>query len=143
MFLFSEGSPYRGILSSGILYLQESQQLQVMKDKWWKAEVKCPDDSGLASAEMGIRNVGGVFLVLGIGSCLGIIIVVLEFAWKANKMMDRVSVELHVVIHVIFFSDNLFVIYLSVMQDVPKFTEQTLGCDKKQFTSTNHHTIYG
>uniref|UniRef100_A0A061QLN3 Glutamate receptor 1 n=1 Tax=Cupiennius salei TaxID=6928 RepID=A0A061QLN3_CUPSA len=83
------GSPYRSILSSGILYLQESQQLQILKDKWWKAPNKCPDDSGLASAEMGIRNVGGVFLVLGIGSCLGIVIVVMEFAWKANKMINR------------------------------------------------------
>lgn len=62
-----------------------------MKDFWWKAPDRCPDDSGAASAEMGIRNVGGVFLVLGIGSCLGIVIVIMEFVWKANKMMDRVS----------------------------------------------------
>ncbi|GIY87265.1 glutamate receptor ionotropic, kainate 2 [Caerostris darwini] len=83
------GSPYRGILSSGILALQESQQLQALKDKWWKVKNRCPDDSGSSSAEMGIRNVGGVFLVLGIGSFLGVIIVVLEFVWKANKMLDR------------------------------------------------------
>ncbi|XP_055926378.1 glutamate receptor ionotropic, kainate 2-like isoform X2 [Argiope bruennichi] len=86
------GSPYRGILSSGILALQESQQLQILKDKWWKATQKCPDDSGSSSAEMGIRNVGGVFLVLGIGSILGAIIVILEFVWKANKMLDRESI---------------------------------------------------
>ncbi|KAG8193457.1 hypothetical protein JTE90_005104 [Oedothorax gibbosus] len=86
------GSPYRGLLSSGILDLQEKQQLQILKDKWWKPADRCPDDSGSSSAEMGIRNVGGVFLVLGIGSLLGIVIVVLEFIWKANKMLDRGSI---------------------------------------------------
>ncbi|GFX39507.1 glutamate receptor ionotropic, kainate 2 [Trichonephila clavipes] len=88
------GSPYRAVLSRGILALQESQQLQILKDKWWKASERCPDDSSSSSAEMGIRNVGGVFLVLGIGSCLGALIVVLEFIWKANKMLDREPIPL-------------------------------------------------
>ncbi|GFU40147.1 putative glutamate receptor [Trichonephila clavipes] len=87
-------SPYRAVLSRGILALQESQQLQILKDKWWKASERCPDDSSSSSAEMGIRNVGGVFLVLGIGSCLGALIVVLEFIWKANKMLDREPIPL-------------------------------------------------
>ncbi|KFM83024.1 Glutamate receptor, ionotropic kainate 2, partial [Stegodyphus mimosarum] len=83
------GSPYRGLLSSGILWLQETQQLQIMRDKWWKTSTHCADDAISTSAEMGIRNVGGVFMVLGIGSCLGVVIVVMEFAWRANKMLDR------------------------------------------------------
>ncbi|XP_021000130.2 glutamate receptor ionotropic, kainate 2 [Parasteatoda tepidariorum] len=85
-------SPYRGLLSSGILELQETQQLHMLKQKWWKAPVQCVDDSAADSAEMGIRNVGGVFLVLGIGSCLGAILVVMEFVWKANKILERESI---------------------------------------------------
>ncbi|KAL3197001.1 hypothetical protein MRX96_045029 [Rhipicephalus microplus] len=41
-----QGSPYRSVLSSTILRLQESGTLQTLKDRWWKVKDparRCPD----------------------------------------------------------------------------------------------------
>lgn len=87
-------------MSSAILKLQESGQLHILKERWWKKRrltQKCAKDKetgGSSSAsEMGLANVGGVFLVLICGVTVGCIIVVCEFVWKSRKVPseERVS----------------------------------------------------
>ncbi|KAH7938640.1 hypothetical protein HPB51_028841 [Rhipicephalus microplus] len=64
------GSPYRNILSSTLLRLQERGTLQKFKDRWWKVRDPlkgCPTtEAGKsrtdAASELGLRTVGGVFV---------------------------------------------------------------------------------
>ncbi|XP_071042115.1 glutamate receptor ionotropic, kainate 2-like [Parasteatoda tepidariorum] len=89
------GSPYRTHLSSAILKLQEGGQLHVLKERWWKRKrltQKCAKDDATGSSsasELGLANVGGVFLVLICGVSVGCIIVVFEFIWKARKVVSE------------------------------------------------------
>ncbi|GAB6032835.1 hypothetical protein CHUAL_012037 [Chamberlinius hualienensis] len=85
------GSPYRSLFSRAILRLQESGQLHVLKEKWWKKEMgggKCPAEvasSGGGANELGLANVGGVFVVLLGGMALACMIGVVEFVWKTRQ----------------------------------------------------------
>ncbi|KAL1442623.1 hypothetical protein MTO96_030696 [Rhipicephalus appendiculatus] len=85
------GSPYRNILSSTILRLQESGTLQKLKDRWWKVRhplKRCPtetDESRTSGAsELGLPKVGGVFVALLAGLGLACLIVFAELFCKAR-----------------------------------------------------------
>ncbi|XP_067123751.1 glutamate receptor ionotropic, kainate 2 isoform X1 [Centruroides vittatus] len=86
------GSPYRTALSSAILKLQETGQIHILKEKWWKEKtggVLCTkEDSSTASSAnaLGLANVGGVFVVLLAGLGIACIIAVIEFIWKSRKV---------------------------------------------------------
>ncbi|XP_065292905.2 glutamate receptor ionotropic, kainate 2-like isoform X1 [Dermacentor albipictus] len=83
------GSPVRSVLSSYIIRLQESGELEMLKRRWWRVEGKysCPIDAAAsATNEMGLSNVGGVFLALIFGCAGAICIVTLEFFWKIKKV---------------------------------------------------------
>ncbi|EEC03257.1 glutamate receptor, putative, partial [Ixodes scapularis] len=81
------GSPYRNLLSSAILRLQESGTLQLLKERWWNVDTRgrCPEDAGSgvsslsAASELGLSKVGGVFVVLLAGLGFACIIAVVEF----------------------------------------------------------------
>ncbi|XP_022248257.1 glutamate receptor ionotropic, kainate 2-like isoform X2 [Limulus polyphemus] len=84
------GSPYRTLLSSAILKLQEGGILQMLKQRWWKNEEKyCVMEEtshSVSASELGLDNVGGVFLVLSTGLCVACLIVILEFTWKLRTI---------------------------------------------------------
>ena len=92
-------SPYRDEISKAILKLQESSELQVLKDRWWKeknAGEKCeaskPQDQ---ASELGLANVGGVFVILLAGLALSFAVAILEFVWKARKSASNFRVSRH------------------------------------------------
>lgn len=88
-----QDSPYRAVLSEAILTLQEKGVLHKLKDRWWKekkdgntsCEVKEQQKSSGTASELGLDHVGGVFVVLGAGALLAVIICLLEFYWKHIK----------------------------------------------------------
>lgn len=96
-------SPYRSIISDAILKLQEDGKLHMLKDRWWSGKGRCGGQketekvSGSAS-ELGLANVGGVFVVLAAGSCIAIIICIGEFIWKMKNIprddREHICVEL-------------------------------------------------
>lgn len=67
---------------------------------------KCEEGTHAASStsELALANVGGVFLVLGVGIAMALGIAIMEFLWNVHN----VSVEEHVSIIFLFV---LFVIY--------------------------------
>ena len=93
-------SPYRSIISDAILKLQEDGKLHMLKEKWWSGNNQCgrqketQKQTGSAS-ELGLANVGGVFVVLAVGSCIAIIICIGEFIWKMKNIprSERVRVK--------------------------------------------------
>lgn len=92
------GSPYRMLLSRAVLRLQQDGVLTKLKELWWKTKGggKCDDEdsqSAASGSELGLPNVGGVFVVLLGGMGLACIVGVMEFVWKTRKTVqeERVS----------------------------------------------------
>ncbi|GFO27215.1 ionotropic glutamate receptor [Plakobranchus ocellatus] len=96
-FATPQGSPIREHLTEGILYLQERQIISELRTKWWEEELgggKCQvSEGGVAgkAAELGVENVGGVFVVLMGGVVVGFFVSVCEFVWKARKNARKVK----------------------------------------------------
>jgi hypothetical protein len=83
--------------SQAILKLQESGELLILKERWWKQKKgggQCIDDSKKGSGSvtpLKIDNVGGVFVVLLGGLSFSLFVAILEFMWKArNITLDQV-----------------------------------------------------
>ncbi|XP_043577546.1 glutamate receptor ionotropic, kainate 2 isoform X4 [Bombus pyrosoma] len=85
-------SPYRTAISGAILKLQEEGKLHLLKTRWWKEKRgggSCRDDMSKSSStanELGLANVGGVFVVLMGGMGIACVIAVCEFVWKSRKV---------------------------------------------------------
>ncbi|CAH2982564.1 unnamed protein product [Chilo suppressalis] len=85
-------SPYRTAISGAVLKLQEEGKLHILKTKWWKEKRgggSCRDDTSKSSStanELGLANVGGVFVVLMGGMGVACVIAVCEFVWKSRKV---------------------------------------------------------
>ena len=78
-----------------ILQLQEDDHLLKLKNKWWKIDQCSKEEQSKEDAnELGLKNIGGIFLVLISGLVCGILAAVAEFIWKSrqNAEIDRVSV---------------------------------------------------
>ncbi|XP_059149035.1 ionotropic receptor 25a-like [Physella acuta] len=75
------GSPLLGELSNAILKLINNRTLEELKTKWWKMDKKdCPKVED-ESDGISIKNIGGVFLVIVIGSALSLVTLALECYW--------------------------------------------------------------
>lgn len=85
-------SPYRPRVNEAILKLQEAGRLKVLKKRWWKEKGggACDDNEDEAakenSNELGLSNVGGVFLVLFFGCTAAFLVSILEFLWNCRKI---------------------------------------------------------
>lgn len=89
-------SPFRAPLSKSIVELNEGGELQDLKNRWWNSDQpNCIEqkDSALATSELGIDKVGGVFVMLGVGVTIASVAAILEFIWKSLKTSrdERVS----------------------------------------------------
>ncbi|KAI1288492.1 Glutamate receptor ionotropic, kainate 3 [Halotydeus destructor] len=82
------GSPLRYVLTNGILELQERGKLHILYERWWKQKRGgglCSSGGGsAAAAPMALSNVGGVFVVLLLGSIFSFFIAACEFVYKTK-----------------------------------------------------------
>lgn len=88
-------SPYRQQISKAILRLQEDGTIANLTELWWKTKntdengnsVDCEAGESTAgdTPELGMDNVGGVFLVLGVGLVLAVFVGLLEFMWSVRQ----------------------------------------------------------
>jgi len=93
--------PYRTLLNEGILHLQETGMLHVLKNRWWKERRgggTCTDDGkGGGVTELSLANVGGVFVVLLGGLGISFLVAIAEFMWAAKmrgSTRDRMCEEM-------------------------------------------------
>ncbi|XP_017856487.1 PREDICTED: glutamate receptor ionotropic, kainate 2 isoform X3 [Drosophila arizonae] len=84
--------PYRDVLSQAILEMQEQGLLTKMKTKWWKEKRgggACSEEVDSDASSLGFANLGGVYLVMFVGSCFasiyGLINCVLSSYWTARE----------------------------------------------------------
>ncbi|KAG8194654.1 hypothetical protein JTE90_003126 [Oedothorax gibbosus] len=81
----------RSWLSGGILRLQEQGKLHTFKERWWKqkkggGQCSGPSKSSGTVNELGLGNVGGVFVVMLLGIMLSALMGVIEFLWFQRKV---------------------------------------------------------
>ncbi|GJQ74508.1 hypothetical protein Trydic_g21375 [Trypoxylus dichotomus] len=88
-----KGSTYRPLFNTAILKLQETGMLTTLRIKWWKEKLgggTCQERSSAANVTpLDLKNVGGVFLVLGIGTFLGILMAFLELTMDVVGYMKH------------------------------------------------------
>ncbi|CAH2084746.1 unnamed protein product [Euphydryas editha] len=92
-----KNSPYKSMIDSAILALQESGQLSELKKKWWEQDnddKKCEkteadkDDGG----SLQMKNTSGIFLVLCVGGVIGTIVAIIDFLLHAHKICVKEKV---------------------------------------------------
>lgn len=94
LFYWRLDSPYRTLISQAVLKMQEEGKLHRLKTKWWvekntgAGEGNCDADAtgGGDTPELGMDNVGGVFLVLSGGLLIAIIVGILDFLWNIRTI---------------------------------------------------------
>ena len=82
------------------MQLQEKGDLQELYTKWWQVEdidpnQKCDqvDDKKDSASELSLESVGGVFVIMGFGIGLSLVVALIEFLCKAKKTIDdKVSI---------------------------------------------------
>lgn len=83
-------SPYRTMVSTAILYLQEKGELQSLKNKWWKemGGGRCvhTGEKPINTNELGMAHLRGAFLVLGCGCLLAVLMSIFEFVFNISKV---------------------------------------------------------
>lgn len=92
--LFTADSPYRTHINQALLKMQEEGKLHRLKTKWWVEKNtaagpgNCDSESsaGGDTPELGLDNVGGVFLVLAAGLLVAIIVGILDFLWNIRSI---------------------------------------------------------
>lgn len=78
-------------LSGGILRLAEEGVLHTLQERWWKQKRgggQCIEKSSGSVRELGLSNVGGVFVVLLCGVVIASGVAILEFLWNFWKNSD-------------------------------------------------------
>ncbi|XP_053604549.1 glutamate receptor ionotropic, kainate 2-like [Plodia interpunctella] len=83
-----KNSPYRQELNLALLRFQEAGILREMKHKWWKemhGGGACDVAEEYANEELRMANFLGLFLVLVVGSALGIVVSCVDLAWAAAR----------------------------------------------------------
>ncbi|GIY94543.1 glutamate receptor ionotropic, kainate 2 [Caerostris extrusa] len=89
----------RAWLSGGILKLQEQGQMHTFKERWWKQKKgggSCSQTSKSSGSvnELGLGNVGGVFVVMLLGIVLSALMGVIEFLWFQRKLKKESEMSL-------------------------------------------------
>ncbi|KAK5910680.1 hypothetical protein CgunFtcFv8_004921 [Champsocephalus gunnari] len=87
------GSPYKEEITLGILQLQESNRLEILKRRWWDGG-QCPKEEDHRVKGLGMENIGGIFVVLICGLIIAVFVAIMEFVWSTRHSAetDEVSV---------------------------------------------------
>ncbi|XP_044192008.1 glutamate receptor ionotropic, kainate 5-like isoform X1 [Thunnus albacares] len=88
------GSPYRDEITLGILQLQESNRLEILKRRWWEGG-QCPKEEDHRAKGLGMENIGGIFVVLICGLIIAVFVAIMEFVWSTRRTAETDEVNLH------------------------------------------------
>ncbi|CAH4033917.1 glutamate receptor ionotropic, kainate 3-like [Pieris brassicae] len=83
-----KGSPYRFYINDALIQLKEAGEIQKLKDLWWKEKRgggRCGETQDEAQKQLGMKNMLGAFVVLGVGCCIGLLISILDMLWGVFK----------------------------------------------------------
>ncbi|XP_075975503.1 glutamate receptor ionotropic, kainate 2-like [Anticarsia gemmatalis] len=103
-----KNSTFRQALNLGLLNLQEAGTLREMQETWWKKKHgggACKQVEDRESEKLSMMNFLGLFLVLVVGSALGLVLSCCDLAWGAVRRA-RLNGE---PVHVRFWKELRFV----------------------------------
>ncbi|XP_039880804.1 glutamate receptor ionotropic, kainate 5-like [Simochromis diagramma] len=86
------GSPYRDEITLGILQLQESNRLEILKRRWWEGG-QCPKEEDHRAKGLGMENIGGIFVVLICGLIIAVFVAIMEFVWSTRRTAETDEVH--------------------------------------------------
>ncbi|KAJ0183280.1 hypothetical protein K1T71_001256 [Dendrolimus kikuchii] len=89
---------YKGWIDNAILSLQQSGVLDTLKNKWWKVNEKPPNSKEEENEEdddgsLQMKNTSGIFLVLGTGGLLGLVVAIIDFLLHAEQISVKEKVS--------------------------------------------------
>merc|ERR1712241_1536070 len=91
----AHGKPYKPLIDSAILHLQEGGVLHRLRTKWWKQKrgggACVAGAGGGAVAELGLPNVAGVFLVTVAGCIAASFLALLEFIIGTKQQSEEMG----------------------------------------------------
>ncbi|XP_026489844.2 glutamate receptor ionotropic, kainate 2-like [Vanessa tameamea] len=91
-----KNSPYKSLIDSAILALQESGELSELKKKWWEQEVNSKNckttENEKDDDSLQMKNTSGIFLVLGMGGIIGFFVAIIDFLLHAKKICVKEKV---------------------------------------------------
>nr|KAF6277369.1 glutamate ionotropic receptor delta type subunit 1 [Myotis myotis] len=91
------GSPYRDLFSQRILELQDTGDLDVLKQKWWPRTGRCDLTSHAGAQADGralkLHSFAGVFCILAVGLLLACLVAALELWWTSNRCRQETPKE--------------------------------------------------
>ncbi|XP_074986906.1 glutamate receptor ionotropic, delta-1 isoform X4 [Caretta caretta] len=92
------GSPYRDLFSQRILELQDTGDLDVLKQKWWPRMGRCDLNSHTNAQTDGkalkLHSFAGVFCILAVGLLLACLVAALELWWNSNRCHQETPKEM-------------------------------------------------
>ncbi|XP_029700408.1 glutamate receptor ionotropic, kainate 5-like [Takifugu rubripes] len=86
------GSPFRDEITLGILQLQESNRLEILKRRWWEGG-QCLREEDHRAKGLGMENIGGIFVVLICGLIIAVFVAIMEFVWSTRRSADTDEVS--------------------------------------------------
>uniref|UniRef100_A0A1I7UJL3 Glutamate receptor n=1 Tax=Caenorhabditis tropicalis TaxID=1561998 RepID=A0A1I7UJL3_9PELO len=90
-----KGSPYRELISTAILRLQEKTELTELKEKWWKDKSVVCEQPKRKDQDDG-ESIGGIFIILVVGLFLTAILVIFELITTRKPSPAQSQVIRHV-----------------------------------------------
>lgn len=99
--------------------MQEDGKLHQLKEKWWvemnpgAGQCDAEASGGGDTPELGMDNVGGVFLVLGSGLIVAIIVGIIDFFWNIRQIAIDETVSIISAPRIMFVM-NSFPFYLII-----------------------------
>ncbi|KAL4716092.1 hypothetical protein ACJJTC_013869 [Scirpophaga incertulas] len=83
-----KNSPYKIYIDDALLKLKESGEIQKLKTIWWQERRgggKCGEKREVEQKQLGMKNMLGAFVVLGVGCLFGLLISTLDMLWGVFK----------------------------------------------------------
>ncbi|XP_072932713.1 glutamate receptor ionotropic, kainate 3-like [Epargyreus clarus] len=83
-----KGSRYKKYIDDALIKMKEAGEIQKLKDIWWKEKRgggNCGEKQNEEQKQLGMKNMLGAFVVLGVGSCIGLFISILDMLWGVFK----------------------------------------------------------
>ena len=88
-----KGSPWADKITLAILDFHESGKMEDLDNKWilLNKEVKCDSKDDNSPATLGLSNMRGVFILVGVGIVGGVGLIILEIIFKKHKRRTNKS----------------------------------------------------
>ncbi|XP_026733767.1 glutamate receptor ionotropic, kainate 2-like isoform X2 [Trichoplusia ni] len=87
-------SPYKRYIDDALLKLKESGEIDKLKNIWWKEKRgggKCGEKRDEEQKQLGMKNMLGAFVVLGVGCLIGLFISIIDMLWGVFKRSVKYS----------------------------------------------------